>query len=66
MADETPLPAWTWDAKLHTLVPRCPRCAVTTIVSNGHLTRHMAGFTHYHERFDDVLDLTQRRLASYA
>lgn len=63
MADEVPLPAWTWDDKLRVLVPRCPKCGSTTVVSGEFFTCHMAGFSHYHQRFADVLDLTRRRLA---
>lgn len=62
MPQNVPLPAWTWDNTLRVLVPRCPRCTATTVVSGAFLTCHMAGFSHYHQRFDDVLDATQRKL----
>lgn len=60
--DEVPLPNWTWDPTAGVLVPLCPRCGSATKVSVGYFTCYMAGFSHYHQKGDVVLELTRRRL----
>lgn len=63
MADEVQLPRWEWDEKAGALVPRCPRCDKPLHLTGSKATCLLMGFSHYHERFADVLDETHRRLA---
>jgi hypothetical protein len=64
VSDDVTLPAWTWDNKARALVPHCPRCAATAVVSGAFLTCNLLGHSHFHQKLGDVLDTTQRRLAT--
>ena len=63
MAETAELPIWRWDQKAGGLVPLCPKCAGVIQTDGARLTCLIMGFSHYNQRLDQVLELSQRRLA---
>jgi hypothetical protein len=64
VSDDVVLPRWRWDTRRHLLMPTCPRCESSLIVSGSKMTCHMVGHSHFDEKLDDVLTITQRRLTT--